>query len=41
MVHGAYTFIPMEVDLVSPQVMAFSEEGNSNYLRENLDQLDE
>ena len=41
LVHGVDALIPVEVDLVSPRVMTFSKEENSNYLRDNLDLLDE
>ena len=41
LVYGIDALIRVEVDLVSPRVMAFSEEGNLHCLRENLDLLDE
>ncbi|XP_052176717.1 uncharacterized protein LOC127791027 [Diospyros lotus] len=39
--YGIDTLIPVEVDLGSPRVMAFREEGNSDRLRENVDLLNE
>ena len=39
--YGANALIPVEIDLTSPSVMDFSEERNSDCLRENLDLLDE
>ena len=41
LVYGTNALIPVEVDLNSPQVMAFNEGGNLDCLRENLDLLDE
>ena len=41
LVYGVDALILVEVDLISPWVMAFSEEKNSDCLRENLDLLDE
>ena len=41
LVDGIDDLIPVKVDLVLPRVIAFSEEGNSDYLRKNLDLLDE
>ena len=41
LVYGIDALILVEVDLVSPRVRAFSKEGNSDYLKENLDLLDE
>ena len=41
LIYGTDAFIPVEIDLTSPRVMAFSEKGNSNCLRENLDMLNE
>ena len=41
LVYGTDALIPLEVDLVSPRVRAFSEKGNLDCLRENLDLLNE
>ena len=41
LVYRTYALIPVEVDLVSPRVRTFREEGNSDCLKENLDLLDE
>jgi len=41
LVYGTDVLILVEVDLNSPRIMAFREERNADYLRENLDLLDE
>jgi hypothetical protein len=41
MVHGSEAVLPMDIDYDSPQVRAYTEEGNQVALEDAIDQLDE
>jgi hypothetical protein len=41
MVHGSEAVLPMDIDYSSPQVQAYTEEGNQVVLQDAIDQLDE